>query len=424
MADVRRREDILVSQRGTHKKGDDETADPTHVVMMTTTDTDGKDEEQKASPVPPVATLPPAESALLASAYVLLFIFFFLAVRYSQTKVGEGFSYDSTLVVFLIELTKLCACCVLYQIQERRSLLALVFWSPRAQRTAVWRAGALYLVPSFLYAIYNNLTFYNLSLVDPGTFQIIMQSRMIFTGVIFTFALAQPLSLRKWAVLIVITIACLIKFYSTEKQQKPKNGVTTTASPVAPGTLRYNNSTSGGSFALSGSSVVWTGFAFAMVVLQALLSALAGVYNEYVLKSAPSLSIHLQNFFMYFSALGFNIAFSLLLRPGSLVHTITHLRESTHSSLLPVIIFGSLGGISASLILKYINSVVKALASSVEVLLTAVLASLLLGESLTVVDVLVSLLVVCCVFAYNTPGWGDDVMIYCGMKSRVDRSSS
>ena len=43
----------------------------------------------------------------------------------------------------------------------------------------------LYLVPSFLYCLYNNLAFVNLSTYDPTTYYLLLQFRVVVTGVIF-----------------------------------------------------------------------------------------------------------------------------------------------------------------------------------------------------------------------------------------------
>ena len=43
----------------------------------------------------------------------------------------------------------------------------------------------LYLVPAFLYCLYNNLSFVNLSVFDPTTYFMFMQIRLLMTGIIY-----------------------------------------------------------------------------------------------------------------------------------------------------------------------------------------------------------------------------------------------
>ena len=43
----------------------------------------------------------------------------------------------------------------------------------------------LYFVPAFLYCIYNNLAFVNLSTFDPTTYYLLLQFRVVVTGILF-----------------------------------------------------------------------------------------------------------------------------------------------------------------------------------------------------------------------------------------------
>ena len=43
----------------------------------------------------------------------------------------------------------------------------------------------LYIVPSFMYCLYNNLAFVNLANYDPTTYYLLLQFRVVVTGVIF-----------------------------------------------------------------------------------------------------------------------------------------------------------------------------------------------------------------------------------------------
>ena len=43
----------------------------------------------------------------------------------------------------------------------------------------------LYFVPAFLYCLYNNLAFVNLSTFDPTTYYLLLQLRVVITGILF-----------------------------------------------------------------------------------------------------------------------------------------------------------------------------------------------------------------------------------------------
>lgn len=44
---------------------------------------------------------------------------------------------------------------------------------------------ALYFVPAFLYCLYNNLSFVNLSYFDPTSYYLLLQFRVVLTAVLF-----------------------------------------------------------------------------------------------------------------------------------------------------------------------------------------------------------------------------------------------
>lgn len=116
----------------------------------------------------PESTLPLPQSLGLAAVYILASILYFLCIRYSKAN----YTYDGALPVLVIECTKLAASVALKYREDGEFLPRTVFFGK--DRRAVWRGGLPYAIPSLLYAVYNNLTFFNLSAVDPGTYQVFM----------------------------------------------------------------------------------------------------------------------------------------------------------------------------------------------------------------------------------------------------------
>lgn len=121
---------------------------------------------------------------------------------------------------------------------------------------------ALYLVPAFLYCLYNNLAFYNLSTFDPTTYFILLQLRVVITGVLFQIVFKKYLSRKQWLSLMLLTFGCMIKQINFGDQ--PTNNEAD----------KSNKNTVG--FDLSINAV--------FILIQTICSCLAGVYNEYLLK--------------------------------------------------------------------------------------------------------------------------------------------
>lgn len=348
-----------------------------------------------AAPSNDGVTLPLPQSIALAATYMCTSMCFFLVIRHTKS---HKLAYNNAFIVFGIEITKLSVSVALKYREDGEFLPKTVLFSP--QRRAIWRGGLPYAVPSFLYAVYNNMTFLNLNLFHAGTYQVFMQTRILFTGILFSVLLRQALTLRKWVALLLLMVGVASKYFS-------------------PDTLELN--------------------AYVLLMLfQAFLSSLAGVYNEYALKKERHLSIHQQNFFMYLYALFFNAVFGVLADPGVVTRAIDAAvtlvagrgevkspqqeplqQESIGLGLVVLLIaFGAATGLSAAFILKFINIIVKAFASAVEVLLTAVVAAAVLGEALTGSDVVAASIVMVSVYTYYTRGWGDQRSIAFGTESK------
>ena len=110
-------------------------------------------------------------------------------------------------------------------------------------------------------------------------------------------------------------------------------------------------------------------------------SVFAGVYNEYIIKNiaGEEVDIMIQNVYMYLDSILCNILIltykselTISFTPGSLTNILQFF-------VIAIIINNSLVGIVTSLFLKNLNSILKAFASALELIFTAILSFLLLG---------------------------------------------
>lgn len=108
-----------------------------------------------------------------------------------------------------------------------------------------------YFAPAFLYALYNILTYYNLEVFDPTTYFLLLQFRVVVTGVVWQLLFGVKLSVTQWAALVLLTFGCILK--------------------------QYNFSSDASLDLTLDASLILLG-------VQVLCSCLAGVYNEYLLK--------------------------------------------------------------------------------------------------------------------------------------------
>lgn len=133
------------------------------------------------------------------------------------------------------------------------------------------------MVPAILYCLYNNLAFLNLSIFDPTTYFILLQLRVIITGIVYQCLFKKDLSKVQWLSLILLTVGCIIK------------------------ELKMEGNTQQQSY----------GFFISILLMltQILCSCLAGVYNEYLLKKGQGVkvNVYIQNIYMYTNSIICNL---------------------------------------------------------------------------------------------------------------------
>jgi len=231
-----------------------------------------------------------------------------------------------------------------------------------------------YFVPSFLYCLYNNLTFVNLSSYDPTTYFLLLQFRVVVTGIVFQILFAKVLSRIQWLSLLLLTLGCIIK------------------------QIGYSKFTSKSSDTFNLWDYVNT--SFLLILVQVFSSCLAGVYNEYILKEKDNkVDIMLQNVFMYIDSIICNVLLLCVYVPnngsnGGLLEAFSWQSLSLVFQFKVVLIMvnNAAIGIVTSLFLKSLNSILKTFASALELMFTGVLSWIIFGiplDMLTLVAILI-----------------------------------
>lgn len=109
-------------------------------------------------------------------------------------------------------------------------------------------------------------------------------------------------------------------------------------------------------------------------LLQAICSCLAGVYNEYLLKSqGANINIFLQNVFMYIDSIVCNLL--VLTIQGNPIRAFDNVGSSIifQPKVVAIMINNAAIGIITSFFLKNLNSILKTFASALELMFTAIL---------------------------------------------------
>jgi UDP-sugar transporter A1/2/3 len=200
----------------------------------------------------------------------------------------EKYSYNVATVPLLAEGLKLSISFVLLKREMRLMASSSSSSSSESASTKVVmttqvKTVMLYPIPSLIFLLHQAVSFPALVLLDPTTFLVLGNLKIVITGVltrIFLKSTSAGWTYKKWIGLILVTVgACTTQVGKSEK--------------------------TGGKWMLFQR---FSAFGYFLGIGDAILSALGGVYVEFVFKKNINDSIHWQNLQMYAFGLLFNSA--------------------------------------------------------------------------------------------------------------------
>lgn len=301
------------------------------------------------------------------TSYVGLWVTCHLLV-YSSQRAGAP-EYNATSAVLITELTKMCLAIGLYLKYDGNleELTQAIIASPMLL--------VKYAVPALMYCIYNNLVYKNLTLFDPGTYNVLMQLRIAMTGVLFQILFKKTLNRNQWLAILCVTAGCMMK----------------ESAKLTAGEAQSNLE------------------AWVLLLIQMVASVFAGVYNEVLLKGDanapghPGVTTNLQNCFMYFQSVLWNALFLMYQGKLGVAVSTDNLQTVFSPSVLVVMCIMTVAGMITGFFLKHLDSVLKSVAGACEVVVVMVLSAVLFGTSLTCTDILSALMVGVGVVLYSRP---------------------
>ncbi|KAJ8471459.1 hypothetical protein OPV22_025802 [Ensete ventricosum] len=248
------------------------------------------------------------------------------------------YRYDYATVPFLAEVFKLLVSSFFLGKECQSS-------SP-PRMTREWKTVRLFPIPSIIYLVHNNVQFATLTYVDPSTYQIMGNLKIVTTGILFRFFLRRRLTTLQWMAIVLLTVG------TTTSQVKGCGEASCDSLFSAP---------------IQG---------YMLGLLSACLSALAGVYTEYLMKKNND-SLYWQNVQLYMFGAIFNMARLMLddFRSGFEYGPWWQrlLDGYTVTTWLVVLNLGS-SGLLVSWLMKYADNIVKVYSTSMAMLLTMVLS--------------------------------------------------
>jgi drug/metabolite transporter (DMT)-like permease len=194
----------------------------------------------------------------------------------------------------------------------------------------------------------------------------------VVTGVLYQLLFNKKLSARQWASLVVLTIGCIFK---------ELHKVSTSNFEDIPF------------------------FNWGLVLVQIFCSTFAGVYTELLLKGNNT-PVHVQNIFMYVdSIIGNVVILSMGIGGRTLSSAIQweNLGPICNINVLLIIANSACVGIATAMFLKYLNSMLKAIASALEIIGTALVSYVMFGTDLGPNTAVSVFMVACGVYLYSIP---------------------
>ncbi|CAN6718606.1 unnamed protein product [Malus baccata var. baccata] len=248
------------------------------------------------------------------------------------------YKYDYATVPFLAEVFKLIVSSFLLWRECRIS--------PSVRMTTDWRSVRLYPIPSVIYLIHNNVQFATLVYVDTSTYQILGNLKIVTTGILFRLFLRKKLSNLQWIAIVLLAVG------TTTSQVKGCGEVSCDSLFSAP---------------IQG---------YMLGILSACMSALAGVYTEFLMKKNND-SLYWQNVQLYTFGVIFNVArLGFDDFRGEFENGPWWQRLFNGYSLTTCLVVLNLGstGLLVSWLMKYADNIVKVYSTSMAMLLTMVLS--------------------------------------------------
>lgn len=213
---------------------------------------------------------------------------------------------------------------------------------------------APYAVPAILYALNNNLVVLMQAYMDPSSYQVLSNLKIVSTALLYSLCLSKRLRLAQWLALGLLMCAGVYHTYSSLDLGDPERAE-----------------------AEEGPRLHITAWGLSLVLVYCFVSGLAAVYTERVLKS-QRLPLSLQNLYLYVFGVAINGLSSF-----SFVGSNKSFLEGYSGVVWAIIAGQAANGLLMSVVLKHGSGITRLFVISCSMLVNALLSWAILGLQLT-----------------------------------------
>eukprot|EP00929_Paragymnodinium_shiwhaense_P122248 TRINITY_DN94879_c0_g1_i1.p1 TRINITY_DN94879_c0_g1~~TRINITY_DN94879_c0_g1_i1.p1 ORF type:complete len:332 (+),score=34.01 TRINITY_DN94879_c0_g1_i1:74-1069(+) len=209
-------------------------------------------------------------------------------------------------------------------------------------------------VPALLYLVQNNLQYVALKYLDPATYTVTYQLKILSAAIMSVILLGRSLGLQKWVALCMLVAGVSIVQLATMDSD---------------------------SLAQRGSSRSQQFLGLMAVLASCASSGLAGVYTERILKSS-SVSLWVRN--VQLATLSLLVGGLGLFLTGDMEPVLSGgFFQGYNGWVCASILNNSFGGLLIAVIIKYADNIIKNFATAVSIVLSTAATSYMLGVSFT-----------------------------------------
>jgi len=309
------------------------------------------------------------------SLFVLVFQNSFLALvlRYSQTLPDK---YLSSTAVVCSEVLKFFTS-MLFHVYYRVKEIA-----PPEKYTFKMLLNELFgkesdcikvMVPAVLYLIQNNLQYYSASKLDAATYQVSYQMKIITTAIFSVIILKRTLFKHQWISICLLAVGIALVQFPTGDS----------------GSKNVEN------------AVLDKIFGFIAVIIACILSGVAGVYFEKILKKSK-VTLWARNVQLSLFSIIPGYFIGVLFMDGDRVKEKGFFGGYTRWTVLAILL-QAFGGILVAVVVKYADNILKGFATSISIILSCTISYFAFDFNITLIFIIGCASVMYATYLYGRP---------------------
>nr|POE47026.1 udp-galactose transporter [Quercus suber] len=278
-------------------------------------------------------------------------------------------------------------------------------------------------IPAMLYTLQNTLQYIAVSNLDAATFQVTYQLKILTTALFSVTLLGRSLSVRRWLSLILLMAGVAIVQIPSDP---PKAAVAARSDAAAaafhfprsiwgyqgidsagPGQLTHRSATYEGIHddVTAGKAVLNPSVGFAAVIVACMISGLAGVYFEKILKDprgeARQVSVWIRNVQLSFYSLWPALFIGVMFKDGEYIAK-TGFFTGYNWVVWLAIIFQAFGGVIVALVVNYADNIAKNFATSISIIVSFLASVYFFDFQITLQYIIGTGIVLGATYLYNT----------------------